>query len=134
MTLPRSAADVLSGHVVFEVESIDRMYLNVWQPRLQHGAGAAAFFTGHRGHAYASTALMDPVTRVFVADIDHVIGARGVDLAHFGEERKDEVTQRYLAGFAGAEGCCTQGGRRRRPRCGGPSAATTPTAAGMRGW
>jgi len=40
MTLPRSAADVLSGHVVFEVESIDRMYLNVWQPRLQHGAGA----------------------------------------------------------------------------------------------
>ena len=62
MTLPRTAADVLSGHVVFEVESIDRMYLNVWQPRLQHGAGAAAFFTSHRGHAYASTALMDPVT------------------------------------------------------------------------
>ena len=29
MTLPRSAADVLAGHVVFEVESIDRMYLNV---------------------------------------------------------------------------------------------------------
>ena len=27
MTLPRSAADVLSGHVVFEYESIDRMYL-----------------------------------------------------------------------------------------------------------
>ena len=39
MTLPRTAADVLSGHVVFEIESIDRMYLNVWQPRLQHGAG-----------------------------------------------------------------------------------------------
>src|SRR5690242_9917224 len=52
MTLPRSAADVLSGHVVFEVESIDRMDLNVWQPRLQHGAGAAAFFTSHRGYRY----------------------------------------------------------------------------------
>jgi hypothetical protein len=69
MTLPRSAADVLSGHVVFEIESIDRMYLNVWQPRLQHGAGAAAFFTSHRGHAYASTALVDPMTKAFVADI-----------------------------------------------------------------
>jgi hypothetical protein len=34
MTLSRSAADVLSGHVVFEVDSIDRMYLNVWQPRV----------------------------------------------------------------------------------------------------
>jgi hypothetical protein len=104
MTLPRSAADVLSGHVVFELESIDRMYLNVWQPRLQHGAGAAAFFTSHRGHAYASTALMDPMTKAFVADIHHFIGARGVDLVHFGKERKDEVTQRYLADFTGTEG------------------------------
>ena len=104
MTLPRTAADVLSGHVVFEIESVDRMYLNVWQPRLQHGAGAAAFFTSHRGHAYASTALMDPMTKAFVADIHHFIDARGVDLVHFGKERKDEVTQRYLAGFTGAEG------------------------------
>ncbi len=29
MTLPRTVADVLSGHVAFEVECIDRMYLNV---------------------------------------------------------------------------------------------------------
>jgi hypothetical protein len=104
MTLPRSAADVVSGHVLFEIESIDRMYLNVWQPRLQHGAGAAAFFTSHRGYAYASTALMDPMTKTFVADIHHFIDARGLDLVHFGNERKDEVTQRYLAGFTGNEG------------------------------
>jgi len=104
MTLPRSAADVLSGHVVFEIESIDRMYLNVWQPRLQHGAGAAAFFTSHRGHAYASTALMDPMTKAFVADIHHFVASAGVDLVHFGKERKDEVTQRYLADFTGTEG------------------------------
>ena len=134
MTLPRSAADVLSGHVVFEVESIDRMYLNVWQSRLQHGAGAAAFFTSHRGHAYASTALMDPMTKAFVADIHHFIASAGVDLVHFGKERKDEVTQRYLAASPAPRGCCTRGGRRRRQRCGGPSAATTPTAAPTRGW
>ena len=29
MTLPRTVADVLSEHVSFEVECIDRMYLNV---------------------------------------------------------------------------------------------------------
>jgi hypothetical protein len=34
MTLPRSAGDVLAGHVTLEVECIDRMYLNVYQPRL----------------------------------------------------------------------------------------------------
>jgi hypothetical protein len=87
MTLPRTAADVLAGHVVFEIESIDRMYLNVWQPRLQHGAGAAAFFTSHRGYSYASTALMDPMTKAFVADIHHFIDARGLDLVHFGKEQ-----------------------------------------------
>ena len=38
MTLPRSAADVLAGHVLCEIEAIDRMYLNLYQPRLQHGA------------------------------------------------------------------------------------------------
>ena len=29
MTLPRSVADVVSRHVLFEIESIDRMYFNV---------------------------------------------------------------------------------------------------------
>ena len=29
MTLPRSVADVLSEHVVFEVECIDRIYLSM---------------------------------------------------------------------------------------------------------
>ena len=49
MTLARSVADVLDDHVVFEVESIDRMYLNVWQPRLAYGGGVSGFFVGHRG-------------------------------------------------------------------------------------
>ena len=77
MTLPRSAADVLAGHVLFEIEAIDRMYLNVYQPRLQHGAGIAAFFVGHRGNRFASSALMAPMTGAFTADIDHFIAARG---------------------------------------------------------
>src|SRR5918997_2898743 len=52
MTVARSVADVLDEHVVFEVESIDRMYLNVWQPRLAYGGGVSGFFVGHRGHEY----------------------------------------------------------------------------------
>jgi hypothetical protein len=43
MTVARSVADVLDDHVVFEVESIDRMYLNVWQPRLAYGGGVQGF-------------------------------------------------------------------------------------------
>ena len=49
MTLPRTTADVLSEHVVFEVESVDRMYLNVYQPRLQYGGGVSAFFVATAG-------------------------------------------------------------------------------------
>jgi hypothetical protein len=77
MTVARSVADVLDDHVAFEVESIDRMYLNVWQPRLAYGGGVQGFFVGHRGYHYASTALMDPMTKAFVADIHGFVAARG---------------------------------------------------------
>jgi hypothetical protein len=96
MTLPRSAADVLADHVLFEIEAIDRMYLNLYQPRLQHGAGIAAFFAGHRGHRFASSALMAPMTAL-TADIGHFIEARGLDLVRFAPgQRKDLVTAGYL--------------------------------------
>jgi hypothetical protein len=39
MTVARSVADVLNDHVVFEVECIDRMYLNVYVPQLQYSGG-----------------------------------------------------------------------------------------------
>jgi hypothetical protein len=105
MTVARGVADVLADHVVFEVESIDRMYLNVWQPRLAYGGGVQGFFVGHRGHHYASTALMDPMTKAFVTDIHGFIAARGLELVSFAKgQRKDDLTQQYLAKFTDAEG------------------------------
>ena len=91
MTVTRSVSDVLDDHVVFEVESIDRMYLNVWQPRLAYGGGVAGFFVGHRGYHYASTALMDPMTKAFVAGIHGFVAARGLELVSFAKgQRKDD--------------------------------------------
>jgi hypothetical protein len=49
MTLPRSVGDVLAEHVTLEVECIDRMYLNVYLPRLQFVEGVVSFLRGHRG-------------------------------------------------------------------------------------
>jgi hypothetical protein len=40
-----------------EVEGIDRMYLNVYQPRLQSDKQVAAIFRHHRGQAVPSSAL-----------------------------------------------------------------------------
>ena len=105
MTVARSVADVLDDHVVFEVESIDRMYLNVWQPRLAYGGGVQGFFVGHRGYHYASTALMDPMTKAFVADIHGFVAARGLELVRFAKgQRKDDLAQQFLARFTDEEG------------------------------
>jgi hypothetical protein len=119
MTVARSVADVLDDHVVFEVESIDRMYLNVWQPRLAYGGGVQGFFVGHRGYRYASTALMDPMTKAFVADIHGFVAACGLELVSFVKgQRKDDLAQQFLARFTDEEGCCSSVGPRRRPGCG----------------
>jgi hypothetical protein len=39
MTVARSVDDVLAEHVRFEIECIDRMYVNVYVPQLQFAAG-----------------------------------------------------------------------------------------------
>ena len=70
MSVPRSVAEVLADHVTLEVEGIDRMYLNVYVPQLQREGGVASFFRFHRGHQFASSALMDPISKTFIAAME----------------------------------------------------------------
>jgi hypothetical protein len=105
MTLPRTAADVLSEHVTLEVESIDRMYLNLYVPQLQRELGVVGFFKGHRGMPFASGALMAPITDAFVASIHRFVDRHGLDLVRFAPgQRKDDIAQQYLARFDADEG------------------------------
>ena len=69
MSIPRTVAEVLRKHGTLEVEGIDRMYLNVYVPARQRAGGVASFFRFHRGHQFASSALMDPVTKAFIAQM-----------------------------------------------------------------
>ena len=104
MTLPRSVADVLDDHVTMELECIDRMYLNLYQPKLMWPGGVVGFFKGHRQMPFASSALMDPISKDFVSAIHRFIKAEGVDLVHFDAgQRKDDVALRYLAEHDGTE-------------------------------
>ena len=104
MTLPRSAAQVLSGHVTLEIRCIDRILLTFRQPRLQYGKGIHGFFCHHRGNQFVSSALMLPMTEAFAADIHHYIAARGLDLVRFAKgESKDQIAKGYLAGRSGGE-------------------------------
>ena len=104
MTLPRTAAEVLSGHVTLEVRCIDRMMLTFGQPRLQYGRGICGFFCQIRGNGFVSSALMLPMTERFTADIRHYIDMRQLDLVRFAKgQSKDQVAKEYLAGHDGGE-------------------------------
>ncbi|TVS86969.1 hypothetical protein [Mycobacterium helveticum] len=57
MTVARSVSDVLSDHVRFEVECIDRMYCNVYVPQLQFAAGLIGYIQRQMGLPIASTGV-----------------------------------------------------------------------------
>jgi hypothetical protein len=105
MTLPRTAADVLADHVVFEVECIDRMYLNVYVPQLQRELGLIGYLRGQLGCPIASTAPLAPVTEGFSTAVRRYARDCGVPVVDFTKgQRKDDVMHEYLAAHAGDEG------------------------------
>ena len=105
MTVARTAAEVLDAHTTFELECVDRMYLNAYVPVLQTTGGAAWFFRKVRGKPVPSSALMAPMSRNFVAGIERFAEAHGVDLVAFKRgERKEERMRERLRGFGGGEG------------------------------
>jgi hypothetical protein len=105
MTVARSVAEILTDRVRLEIESIDRMYLNVYVPQLQHVNGVVSFFRGHRGEPFASSALMDPITKDFIAGIHRMCRDLDVPMIDFLKgQRKDDVALEHLAGFTGEEG------------------------------
>lgn len=103
MTVARTAAEVLEGRVSLEVESIDRMYLNLYVPQLQRELGVVGFFK-QRGYAFASGAVMQPITNAFLAAIKTFVDEQDVDLVRFkAGERKDDIAQGYLDASDGSE-------------------------------
>ncbi len=103
MTLPRSVADVLSDHVVFELESIDRLYCNLYVPQLQRAEGIVGFIRGHLGQPIASTAVIAPMSRDFVTRLRGFADQRGIPCIDFARgQRKDDVMHEHLARFQAA--------------------------------
>jgi hypothetical protein len=101
----RSVAEILARHVTLELSGIDRMYLNAYIPRLQTEAGVAAFLVKHRGHRVASSVLLDPISKAFVARLERFAREQGIDLVTFQKgQRKDDVAAEYRQRFAQAEG------------------------------
>jgi hypothetical protein len=104
MTLPRTAADVLSRHVVFEIESIDRLYLNLYVPELQRVGQVVGFLTRHLGFEIASTALVAKRSEAFAEGLRRYARDHEVPLIDFVKgQRKDDVMHEHLARCSGSE-------------------------------
>jgi hypothetical protein len=86
--------------VVFEVECIDRMYCNVYVPKLQFAAGLLGYVQRQLGLPIASTAPLGKITDVFSIAMRRFARDQRVPWVDFVKgQRKDEVMHQHLAGF-----------------------------------
>jgi len=103
--IAQSVADILREHVKLSLEGIDRMYLNVYVPRLQREQGVVWFFREHRGQPMPSAALMSPMSRRFVSALEAFAAQQGIPLVQFRKgQRKDQVMAEHLRHFGRDEG------------------------------
>src|SRR5712691_7411261 len=101
----KNVAEILHNHVTFELEAIDRMYLNAYVPSLQTGGGFVWFVKTQLGARVPSTMMVAPMSERFVTAMERFAETEGVDLVTFEKgQRKDDVAQTYLATFQRDEG------------------------------
>jgi hypothetical protein len=104
MTVARSVGDVLAEHVVFEVDCIDRMYLNVYVPGLQYAPGLVGYVQRQLGLPIASTAPLARITDAFSTAVHRFARTNAVPWVDFAKgQRKDDVLHEHLARFSGTE-------------------------------
>ena len=105
MKLRPSVASVITDHVTLELQSIDRLYLNVYVPQLQREGGIAAFFRYHRGYQFPSSTLMKSITDEFVAKLENFAKEHRIPVVIFRKgQRKDDIAAEYIKKFKQEEG------------------------------
>ena len=107
MSIALTVAAILKDHVMLEVESIDRLYLNAYVPQLQSEGGVVGFFRRHRGALIASSVLMAPISAAFVKGIEQFVIDQRLPLITFPKpkkKRKEDVAAKYLPRLAAQEG------------------------------
>ena len=98
-------AEIMDEHVTLEMESIDRLYLNGYIPGLQTPAAVAYFLRQHRGARFASSMLLDPISKDFTASIDRFVKRNQIPVHRFNKgDRKDEETLKRLKTFDKRDG------------------------------
>ena len=102
--------------MTLSVEGIDRMYLNVYVPTSAADKGLSASSASIAGSRFASSALMAPISRRFVAKLERFVREHGIPVVQFAkDQRKDDVMAEHRAALRPAtKGLCSSARRRRR--------------------
>src|SRR5665811_1541315 len=61
MAATMTVNDLLDGHVVLDLQCLDRIYLNGYVPNLQVGGQVVTFMTNHLGYRIPSPAIMEKI-------------------------------------------------------------------------
>jgi hypothetical protein len=94
--------DVLDGHVVLDVECLDRIYLNGYVPNLQVGGQVVSFLTQHLGNPIPSPAILDRIGTRFREAVDSFAADNKIPVVRFGKaDRKIDMMRPHLARQAG---------------------------------
>ena len=105
MSLPRSVADVLRQHVTLELQCLDRLYLNVYQPQLQRERNVYQYLRAQHGAGAVSSRYFQGMTQAFVRRIEAFAEHAALPLIPFEKDtRKEDLAANYRAKFAGTEG------------------------------
>ncbi len=101
MQRPLTVGDLLAGHVVLDVECLDRIYLNGYVPKLQVGGQVAGFMTRHLGLPIPSPAIMERIGTSFRRRVREFADAQHIPVVRFGkDDRKIEVMGPHVAAQA----------------------------------
>lgn len=90
--------DVLDGHVMLDVECLDRIYLNGYVPNLQVAGQVSSFMTAHLKCPIPSPAVMERIGTRFRRAVKTFADAEHIPVVRFSKtDRKQEVMRPYLA-------------------------------------
>ena len=105
MSLPQTAAQALRDHVTLELECLDRLYLNIYQPELQLERKVYRYLRQQHGAGAVSSRHFQAMTAAFVKSIEALAHTLGIPLLSFEKHaRKEDLAAQYQAAFTGREG------------------------------
>jgi hypothetical protein len=93
--------DLLDGHVVLDLQCLDRIYLNGYVPNLQTSGQVWWFMKKHLGCKIASPAVMEKIGTAFRKAVGVFAEANHIPVVKFGkQDRKIDVMRRHVAAQA----------------------------------